>query len=218
MRTLMIVLVAAVLLATPALAERTYDYYWQVDGATFLGSFDNCTGELSSDMNFPMHTGSALKLTKTISVTEGYSTGFLAAVWNLNEGDQVTYSYWRYDAIVGYPRVRLWAHYNDALGAPDNRSHDMLVNDGLAYGNNSFGYESGWEQVSYTWTMPAGHVGLVIDCVIYGDYGSEVYVDDMSITVPDNACVQDPAVYHDEMGSPTAVEAQTWGTVKALFQ
>jgi hypothetical protein len=218
MRTLMIVLVAASLLATPALASRTYEYSWNDGNNTILGTFDNCTADVSNEYNMPLHNGYAVTLTKLNDVDSGYATAFMACVWGLLPGDQVTASYWRYDNRVGYPRLRLWAHYNDGLAESDYRGQDLVINDGLAYGNNSFGTESGWERLEYTWTVPANHTGLVIDVVLYGDYGSVLYVDEMSLTVPDHAYARLPGTYYDASGAATAADPQTWSNVKALFR
>jgi hypothetical protein len=218
MRTLMIVFVAASLLATPALADRTYEYSWNDDSNTILGTFDNCTADLTVTYNMPLHAGNGVALTKTTDVNAGYSTAFFACVWGLLPGDHVTASYWRYDPYVGYPRMRLWAHFNDGLGESDYRGQDLDLNDGLAYGNNSFGAEAGWEHFEYTWTIPADHTGLVIDAVLYGEYGATLYVDELSLTVPDNAYARVPGTYYDASGTPTASAAATWSNVKALFQ
>jgi len=218
MRTLMIVFVAATLLATPALADRTYQYSWDDGDNTILGSFEDCTATVSSAHNMPLHSGYSVALTKATDVYSGYSTAFFACVWDLQAGDQVTASYWRYDNNVGYPRLRLWAHYNDGLVESDYRGQDLVLNDGLAYGNNSFGAEAGWEQFSYTWTIPAGHTGLVIDAVVYGDYGAVMYVDELSLTVPDHAYARVPGTYYDAAGEATAATPTTWSDVKALFE
>lgn len=218
MRTLMIVLVAATLLAAPALADRTYDCAWNDDSSTIIGTFENCTATLSSDINMPLHAGNSVALTKDTDVVSGYSTAFLACVWDLLPGDQVTASFWRYDPLPGYPRMRLWAHYNDGLTDSDYRGQDLLLNDGLAYGNNSFGTESGWEHFTYTWTIPADHTGLVIDAVLYGDYGATLYVDELSLTVPDQVQVRLPGTYYNAQGEATSATQATWSSVKALFE
>ena len=218
MRTLMTVFLAASLLATPALAERTYEYSWSDGNNTILGTFDNCTADVTTTYNMPLHAGYGLALTKTTDVASGYSTAFLGCVWNLRGGDQVSASFWRYDPTVGYPRMRLWAHYNNGLQDSDYRGQDLMLNDGLAYGNNSFGAEAGWEQFSYTWTIPAGHTGLVIDAVVYGDYGAVMYVDELSLTVPDHAYARVPGTYYDAAGEATAATPTTWSDVKALFE
>jgi hypothetical protein len=220
MRTLMIVFVAVSLLATSAEAlpdSRTYEYSWDDGDNTILGSFEDCTAETSSVYNNPAHAGYGIALTKTTS-EDSYSSAFLACVWALEAGDQVTASYWRLDSTVGYPRLRLWAHYNDGLSDSDYRGQDFEPNDGLAYGNNSFGTENGWEQFTYTWTIPAEHTGLVIDAVLYGVNGATLYVDELALTVPDHAFARMPGTYYDANGQPTAAAPTTWSNVKALFQ
>jgi hypothetical protein len=214
----MIVLLAASLLATPALANRTYEYAWSDGDNTILGTFENCMADVTTEYNMPLHNGYGIALTKTTDVNSGYSTAFFACVWGLLPGDQVTASYWRYDPVVGYPRLRLWAHYNDSLDESDYRGQDLELYDGLAYGNNSFGSEGGWERFEYTWTVPADHTGLVIDAVLYGDYGATLYVDEMTLTVPDHAFARVPGTYYNAQGEATAAEQATWGGVKALFQ
>lgn len=218
MRTLMIVTMAATLLAAPALASRTYEYSWSDGVNTMIGCFDDCTAALDATNNMPLHAGSSLAVTKTTDVVSGYASAFLGCVWNLQPGDQVTASFWRFDNNAGYPRMRLWAHYNDGLNDSDARGQDMVVFNGLAYGNNSFGTETGWEHFTYTWTIPADHTGLVIDAILYGDYGAVIYVDEFTITVPDHACVRVPGTFYDASGIATASEPATWGNVKALFQ
>jgi len=218
MRTLMIVTCIVCLLAAPALAEKSYDYQWFTDGATILGNFADCDATLSQTMNRPSSAGYALQVTKTTSASQGYATAFLALVWGLQEGDVVTASFWRHDPEPGYPRLRLWAHYNDALGLPDNRSHDTQVVSGLAYGDMDFGAENGWDNPEWAWTMPAGHSGLVVDVVVYGDPGDTVYLDDLQITIPNHAVIQLPMFFFDENGNPVAAESRSWSGIKALFQ
>ena len=218
MPRLFMILVLVALLAAPAAAEQTYTYSWDDPGTTYLGSFDDVEASLTADVNHPLHAGHGLLLTKANTVLDGYGTAFLASIWGLQEGDQVTADFWRYDEATGYPRMRLWAHYNDALGTPDNRSHDMMVNDGLAYGDNSFGAEAGWDNPRWTWTIPAGHNGLVITAAVYGEMYDEMVVDELTVVGPDHAHVQMPDCYYEPGQPPVAAEAATWGGVKALFE
>ena len=218
MRTFTIVVAAALLLAGPALAERTYLHHWGEADDSILGTFDNCTADVTAEYNRPEHDGYALAVTKTSDVYSGYATAFIACVWGLQPGDQVTAGYWRFDFGGGYPRMRLWAHYNDSLVSDDYRGQDMTVFDGLAYGNNDIGHETGWEYFDYTWTMPADHNGLVIDVVIYGDYEDVLYVDELTLTVPDHAYALVPGVFYDSAGEATPTAPSTWGGVKSLFR
>jgi len=218
MPRLLTILALVALLAVPAMAAQTYTYSWDNDGTTFLGSFGAVDASLTADDNYPSSAGYGLLLTKTNNVLAGYGTAFVACIWGLQEGDQISADFMRYDPEPGYPRLRLWAHYNDSLGAPDNRNHDTMVNDGLAYGDNSFGTESGWDNPSFTWTVPAGHTGLVIDAVVYGDMYDEIVVDDLTVTVPDHAHVQMPDCYYEPGQAPVDARTSTWGGVKALFE
>ena len=218
MRSLMIATCIVCVLAAPALAEKTYDYKWYTEGATILGTLGGCEAALSAEMNLPTAPGYALQLTKTTPATQGYATAFLACVWGLQEGDVVTASFWRHDPTAGYPRMRLWAHYNDALGQPDNRSHDTQVVNGLAYGDMDFGTEAGWDNPEWTWTVPAGHCGLVIDAVVYGEVGDVMYLDDFNITIPNHAVIQTPMFFFDENGNPVSTDSQSWSEIKTLFR
>ncbi len=220
MRKLMLSLATIGLLALPALAA-TYTYSWDATEADFLGSFNGeMTAAYSLAANHPDgEGGGGLVLTRQTPSSNGVARGFLAAVWNLQEGDEVTFSYWRYDPMSNWPDMRLWAHYNDALvEAQDARGQYMQALDGECYGNNDFGVENGWEQFSHTWTIEAGHTGLVVDAVMYGDFGAQLYVDDISITVPDHASVRLPHAYFASGFDPVPVQQDTWSSVKAIFQ
>lgn len=219
MRKLTILFIAAILLATPALAAEIYTYDWADGNADFLGCFDfDATAEASTAYNRPGSTGSGIQITKAVS-GGGYALGFLAAVWGLEAGDEVTVSMWRYDNASGLPYFRLWAHYNNMLTeAGDARGQDMQINDGDCYGNNDFGLQSGWERFSHTWTVEAGNSGMIIDAVVYGDRHDYIYVDDLAITVPDHASVRLPNAIYPAGGIPTATEVSTWSAIKAIFE
>lgn len=222
MRKLMITL-AACLLAVPAMAAQTYTYNWLEDDVTFIGTFGTETPDMlasaSVGANRTGSNGNGLVLTKNNPSVSGYALGFLAAIWDLEAGDEVTVSLWRYDPMSGMPYFRLWAHYNNALAdAEFATGQDMSIHDGNLMGNNSFGVQNGWEQFSYTWTVGAGNTGLVIDAVVYGDLGAVIWIDDIEVTVPDHASVRLPHAVFEAGGPPVAVEVATWSQVKALFQ
>lgn len=219
MHKLMILLIAACVLAVPAMAEQTYTYDWADGDADYLGCFGtDMNAVVSPTYNYPTSAGSGLALEKAIS-GGGYARGFLAAVWDLQDGDEVTFSCWRYDNVSSLPYFRLWAHYNNMLvEAGDARGQDMQINDGDIYGNNDFGAQYGWEQFSWTWTVDAGNTGMIIDGIVYGSAAATIYVDDIEITVPDHASVRLPNAIYPAGGSPTSTEDSTWSAVKAIFQ
>jgi hypothetical protein len=220
MRKLTTMLVAACLLAVPAMAAQTYTYDWADGDADYLGCFDQTMNTYVLTMaNHPGSAGYGLILEKALS-GDGNARGFLASVWDLQDGDEVTVSVWRYDNSSGVlPYFRLWSHYNDMLAeAGDARGQDMQVNDGDCYGNNDFGSQTGWEQFSWTWTVADGHTGMIIDAVVYGGAAAAIYVDDLEITVPDHASVRLPNAIYPAGGSPTATESDSWTAVKAIFQ
>ena len=58
----------------------------------------------------------------------------------------------------------------------------------------------------------------MIDAQVYGPTNSQLWVDDMTITVPDHANVRTPGAIHLNDDSVTAFEAATWSQVKTLFE
>jgi len=221
MRKIMLTIFAISLLAMPALAVQLYTFDWNSGtDADYLGCFDN---DISVDVdgahNRTGSAGSGLQLTKNTPITDGVAQAFLAAIWNLEAGDEVTVSVWRYDMGSAMPYFRLWSHYNDALvnDAAAGRGQDMEANDGNMQGDNNFGLQTGWEQSSHTWTIEAGHTGIVIDATVYGNYGSVILVDDIVIAAPDHADVRLPHEIYSG-GVVTPVETHSWSAVKAIFQ
>lgn len=218
MRKSLITLALIGLLAMPAMAAQTYTYDWSGD-ADYLGTFfTDASGELYGLQDHTGDGGGCLLLTKN-TYGGGYALGFIASVWGLQEGDEVTVSCWRYDNNSAMPYFALWAHYNDALEeAGDARGQDMAVDDGNCYGDQKLGVQNGWEEYTHTWTVEAGHTGLVIDAQVFGYGGHQMMVDDLSITVPDHASVRTPDTVYPAGGEPTAAEATSWTAVKTLFQ
>jgi hypothetical protein len=214
------ILLACCLLALPALAAQTYTYDWEHADVDYLGCFHtDMLADVASYANRPGSAGHGLVLTKNNTASAGYALGFLAAVWDLEPGDQVTASVWRYDPMAGLPYFRLWAHANNALvNAGSAMGQDMEAYDGNLMGNSSFGSQIGWEQFSHTWTIGAGTTGMVIDAVVYGSPGDVIWVDDLSVTVPDHASVRLPDAFYPAGGPPVAVDASTWSQVKTLFR
>ena len=203
---LALVMAMAVIFTASAQAVTIIDYGWE-DAGDILGMYPAeslvATNVASWDSD-PVHSGNfSLKLERV-----GTSTpqGFLAFLWNLQDGDEITVGFWRYDVTpADAPSGRLWGHWNDELpGNPAGYS-------GSAGGNSEYGPGEGWDYTSWVYTV-AGNTGLVIEARVYSSPGDIIYVDDLHIEVPDHVFVQIPGC------SPVGVEEDTWGGVKALFR
>ena len=92
MRKLTTLFIAACLLTMPAAAAEIYTYDWSDGNADYLGCFDlDSSADVSVSYNRDGSAGSGLKVTKEVS-GGGYAIGFLASVWDLQVGDQVSSS------------------------------------------------------------------------------------------------------------------------------
>ena len=206
-KALMILLVVG--LAAGANATTMIDYGWE-DGGTVLGTYPDIDSIIASNVpeweGYPVYSGN-FSLELVDNAESGTPQAYLAYLWFLQDGDQVTVSFYRYDMTPdGAPSVRIWAHWNDEL--PDNPDGY----NGSAGGNDDYGPGTGWDMTGWTWTVEEGHTGMVIEARTYSEAGDTVYLDDMHIEVPDHVYVQIPGC------SPVATEAQTWSDVKNLYR
>lgn len=225
MRMLTIIL-AALWLAAPVFAvplpsqQETFTYDWADGEVDYLGTFDqDMLAEINHDANRPGSPGFGLQVTKNLTAAEStVSMGFLAAVWGLQEGDEVTARLWRYDTTMNSPNGRLRAHYNnDLVAADDARSLPLALDHGLHVDRSGLGTFSGWEELSCTWVIEEGYTGLVIDIAVNGDLGAALWIDDLTIIAPEYAHVRMPNAYY-YMGQGVRAESSTWSAVKHLFQ
>ncbi|MGB7581032.1 MAG: PEP-CTERM sorting domain-containing protein [Sedimentisphaerales bacterium] len=172
-----------------AQATQTVVYSWE-NGGTILGTGTSNNTVIATNVTNEVYDGSkSLELDDTTS-TAAYT--YLAWVQGLNAGDTVTASFWVYDTTPsGSPSGRIWGHY-------DNSATNPLEYDGSASGNSTYSGATPWTQLSYTWTMPAGDTGFVLECRIYSSGATpapspttpaSIWVDDLSITAPDYATV-----------------------------
>lgn len=180
-KALAIVCVLALAVSANAL---TVTYGWE-DGGTILGQYGDiiATNVGSPD---PVLSGSrSLKLED--DAASGTPQAFVAWIQGLNDGDQVTASFWRYDTTPGAsPSGRIWGHYTD--GTIDDYA-------GSASGNYDYGPGLGWDQTSYTWTYDSDggtRNGLVVEVRTYSNPGDTVWIDDLTVTAPEGASILVP--------------------------
>ncbi len=186
---------AAVLLAagTTYAATITATYGWEDGAGTILGSFGNLvdpanvtTGTESDPSGVLTATVSPASGTQMLTVSESPHAStpqaYLAYVEGLSEGDTVTASFYGWDSTAGAsPSLRIWGHYAE-IG-------DVTSYTGSAGGNGDYTDGSGWGQVSWSWTVPAGQEALVVEGRLYStpstsDPATTTYfIDDLSVEV-----------------------------------
>ena len=184
-----------------ATADYTLTYGWE-DDDTILGMFPDTCIIVAISVS-PVYSGA-----QSLYVLDNDPTGtpqaYVAWIVGLQDGDEVTGSFWRYDTTPGAsPSCRIWGHWNDDPG-------DIYGHNGSASGNTDYGPGTGWDETSYTWTVSGGHTGLVIECRTYSSLGDDVWIDELSVTVPDGAEIRFP-------GYMVALENSTWADIKAAF-
>ena len=206
---LMITILILAFCATGALAQtQTLTYGWEDGVATHLGTYGN-VGETINVGDFA-HTGThSLYMTEDpIGSTPQVFVAWIAA---LQDGDEVTVSFWSYDDTPdASPSSRIWAHYT---------SYDILDYQGSAGGNEVYSDGTGWVEQSFTWTVDlATNPDRVALCIEFRMYSSDpplniYWCDDVTVTAPDEAQIffadDDPVVANDET---------TFGGVKALYR
>lgn len=180
-------------------ADITETYGWE--GTETILGMHPADGLTATIVTNPLHTGSqSLRLERVADET---AKAYVAWIVGLNDGDVVAGSFFRYDTTPGTaPSCRIWGHWNDDPG-------DINVYSGSASGQNDYGPGLGWDEATYTWTVEAGHTGLVIEVRIYSNPTDVVWIDDMTIVAPDGATIRLPGYL--------ALENSTWADIKAAF-
>ncbi|MCK4409845.1 MAG: hypothetical protein KAW67_07150, partial [Candidatus Eisenbacteria sp.] len=141
----------------------------------------------------------------------GTPQAYIAWVTDLNDGDEVTASFYGYDITAGAsPSLRIWGAYTS--------SDD--INDYLGSAGGASGYTAGtgWDLVSYSWTFAGGDGNaLCIQARLYSTPSTsdpdhtDFWVDYVCVTSPAHSTQTFP-------GEGTPVEDLTWATIKALFR
>ena len=156
-----------------------------------LGKYGNIN-ELV-DNTFVRTGNVSLMLTDMSSTGPSTPQAYVGWVENLQVGDQVTASAWVYDVTGGSPSGRLWGHFN--------ANNDITSYDGSTGVGSGYSGDTGWTQISYTWTYTADdygtigdRTGLVIEMRTYSTDGDTIWVDDLEIIAPDYAVIAKPDV------------------------
>ncbi len=200
MKKALAVLAVALMCTATAQATQVVNYGWE-DGGTILSSFgnlsaaENVTGVQSrvetsvAVADVPGANSGDYYLKLTESPHDSTPQAYVAYIENLQEGDVVDASFFGFDDTSSSPSMRIWGHY--ALNG------DVDSYDGSAGGNATYTIDTGWNQVSHSWTIDAGKEALVIEVRLYStpstssDY-TEYFVDDLSVSAPDHASITVP--------------------------
>ncbi len=220
----LILIAALALLAVPAHAQVTSYYSWE-DGGTIIGSYgSNLVGVANVSGPQMGSQGSTLpdyecpgaqEGTYYLHVAEDPHSGtpqaFIAWVTDLNDGDEVTASFYGYDITpAASPSWRIWGHYTDSV---DPESYL-----GSAGGNDAYTAGTGWDYVEWTWTFAGGDGNaLMVEGRLYSTPSTSD--PDHTDYWCDYVCVTSPA--HSTQifpGEGTPVEDSTWAAIKALFR
>lgn len=208
MALLLLAFVAALAVSAVANPIPVITCGWEDPSATVLGLYPaDGSGMMVTNVTAPdpvFDGDRALRVEDTLP--SGTPQAYIAFVYGLEDGDQVTAGFWRYDDTPdGSPSCRIWGHWNDEL--PDNPDGYS----GSASGNGDYGTGTGWEYTEYTWTVADGHTGLVIELRTYSNPGDTVWIDNLEIIPPEDCVVQTPCEL------VVGVESKTLSDVKALF-
>lgn len=118
---------------------------------------------------------------------------FVGWVTGLQNGDQVTASFWVYDTSSGSPSGRIWGHYTSDV----NNIYSLTTS--TSANNQTYSASTGWSQLAYTWTFNSNsgkNTGLVIEARSYDTADGRdntIYIDDLSITAPNHAKIITPS-------------------------
>ncbi|MBD3367722.1 MAG: hypothetical protein GF405_06065 [Candidatus Eisenbacteria bacterium] len=221
MKKLFAIALAVLFIAPAAFAQQTLCYGWE-DGGTILGSYGNLVdptnvsgpqaGEYAgTSFTCPGPNSGTYYLHVAEDPHDGTPQAYVAWITGLTDGDVIDASFYGYDITSSSPSLRIWGHY--AL------SSDINSYEGSAGGNSTYTDDSGWNQVSHTWTFDSDggtRDALVIEARLYSspstsDDHTDFFIDDVCVTAPESAVIVFP--------TPTSpVEDGTWSSIKGLYR
>ncbi len=211
------VTIAALIIALPTLASaqtQTDGCSWEDGTSTILGFYGSNlvdVANVTSPAN-PVHTGTH-SLTMAESPHTGTPQAYVAYIEGLQDGDQVTASFWAWDDTPDVsPSLRIWGHW-----AYDG---DVTSYAGSASGPSTYSSGIGWEKLEFTWTISSldtDGTALVVECRLYSTPSTldpaytQYWIDDVEVTAPDYASITLPCA------TSTPVQESSWGAIKALY-
>jgi len=211
MRVLLI-LASIILIVAPVdadvitVTESWESWYWDfILGCYGMGNPPVLAWAVSDAPCEPVDGTQVLRL--TYNALSGTPEAYVAWVRELLPGDTVEASLWRYDDTPDtLPSCYIWGHWNDD-------PYDVDARNGSAGGNGDCGPGTGWDQTSWTWTVPAEsqHTGLVVEVRVSGHMGAMVWIDQMIVSAPSHADIQVP-------GNVSPVESSSWGRIKGSYR
>ncbi len=207
MKTLLTV-VALLLLASGAFAQETHCYGWE-NGGDILGCWncDNTTYVVDGT-----HVTEGMSALAATDLGDSTPQLFVAWIIGLAEGDEVVVTADAWDDSPGVnPSIRLWGHWTDDVDVNNYVSSPGIGSD--------YSGDTEWTELTATWVVPAGIVGLCIEARPYdSDPFPAVFPDNYNWM--DNLCVTAPSgvTIHFPGGVVPSDEDASWGEVKALFQ
>ncbi len=208
---------SALVLAAPLVASaqnHTATCSWEDGTSTVLGGYGGNLVDIANvtSPGNPVHTGTH-SLTLTEAPHSGTPQAYIAYIEGLQNGDQVTASFWAYDDTPDVsPSLRIWGHWAE--------SGSVASYVASASGPTAYSAGTGWEELSFTWTLDTGVVtadALVIECRLYSSpstcdsCSTQYWIDDVSVTAPSTTTITLPCE------ESTPAKPTTWGAIKNLY-
>jgi hypothetical protein len=199
----LLLLLALVALAVPAVANEIFTFGWEDGTSTILSSTGliTCTNVTSPE---PVYDGSYSL--KCVDGGTGTPQAYVCWIRGLMDGDVITASVARYDDTPGVsPSGRIWGHWNDD-------PLDVNHSNGSAGGTDDYGLGLGWDTTSKVWTVTSGHTGLIIELRTYTNAGDTVWFDNLVVETPTRQ-----GIFCEFPGGYIPVEEGSFSSIKALY-
>jgi hypothetical protein len=209
MKTLLTIIALVALAGVATAQTETHCYGWE-NGGDALGCWNCDNTTFLVDGTHVTEGVSALAATDL-----GGSTPQIYVAWitGFSEGDEIVVTADAWDDTPGVnPSIRLWGHWTDDVDVNNYVSSPGIGSD--------YSGATEWTELTATWTIPAGILGLCIEARPYdSDPFPAVFpdnynwMDNLCITIPEGANIHFPGgvVGNDD-------EDSSWSSVKAMYK